>query len=132
VTFALPKDSERDYLDAHHFFLGTVIMIKRSAFTFLFSVALVFGVGTAAGAAEDDTCGNSPQTCDTPEVIIPVDVLPSAPETAAPTATPAGPAALPKQTLPVTGSETAALAFGGLVLVAAGGALVWRSNKAAA
>lgn len=103
-------------------------MIKRSAFTLVFSIALLFGVGTAAGAADDCVeTEASPQTCD------PVGVLPSAPETAAPAATPAGPVAvLPKQTLPVTGSETAGLALGGLVLVAAGGALVWRSNKAAA
>lgn len=99
-------------------------MFKRSAVTFLFSSAMVLGVGSAAGAQTD--CPASPQTCDTPGVL-------SSPQAADPVATVAVAAApLPAQTLPVTGSETAALALGGTLLVAAGGALVWRSNKAAA
>ena len=106
------------------------IMIKHSALSLIFSLSLVLGFGAVAGAqAQDDECeaSSGSETCD-----VPAGVLPSAPETAAPAA-PAAPIAVqPKQTLPVTGTETAGLALGGLVLVAAGGALVWRSNKAAA
>lgn len=104
-------------------------MNKRSALTFIFSSAMVLGVGTAAGAQDDTGCSASPQTCETPQVLS--DPLPTS---SAPTVdTPAVAAApLPAQTLPVTGSETAALAIGGTLLVAAGGALVWRSNRAAA
>lgn len=98
-------------------------MIKRSALTFIFSTAMVLGVGSAAGAQE---CEASPNTCEPA-------VLPSQPTVATPTvAAPAVAAAPLNQTLPVTGSETAALAIGGTLLVAAGGALVWRSSKAAA
>ncbi len=108
-------------------------MIKRSAITFLFSAAMVLGVGSAAGAQQD--CSASPLLTDCEP-----GVLPSAPQVSPPAATPpaANPvvavaaAPLPRQTLPVTGSETAALALGGTLLVAAGGALVLRSNKAAA
>jgi len=103
-------------------------MIKRSAISFLFSTGLILGAGAAAGAQNADDCQASPLP---PTCVPPTDVLPSAPETAAPT-TPAAPVALPKQTLPVTGTETAGLALGGIALVAAGGALVWRSNKVAA
>lgn len=105
-------------------------MIKRSALTFIFSAAMVFGLGSAAGAQDDCSASPLPDSC-TPDVL-------SSPQAAPPSATPvvASPsvdaAPLPRQTLPVTGSETAALAIGGTLLVAAGGALVWRSNKAAA
>lgn len=107
-------------------------MIKRSALTLMFSAAMVLGIGATAGAQDDADCGASPQVCSgTPDV----GVLPSAPApvVAAPAA-PQAPVATvtPRQTLPVTGTETAVLAIGGLVLVSAGGALVWRSNKAAA
>jgi LPXTG-motif cell wall-anchored protein len=107
-------------------------MIKRSALTLMFSAAMVFGVATAGSAQEtgevDDDCKASPLVCPV-DVVEPVEVLPSAPEpvVAAPTTV-----VTPRQTLPVTGAETAALALGGLVLVSAGGALVWRSNKATA
>ena len=102
-------------------------MIKRSALTFLFSSAMVLGVGSVAGA-QTDPCPASPQPCVLAEV---PQAQPAAPAPAV--AAPAVDAApLPRQTLPVTGSETAALALGGTLLVAAGGALVWRSNKASA
>ncbi len=105
-------------------------MIKRSALTFFFSAAMVLGVGSAAGAQQDCSLSPLPAGCD-------AEVLPSAPTADPPAATPTAAtpqvAAAPiQQTLPVTGSETAALAIGGTLLVAAGGALVWRSNKAAA
>ncbi len=104
-------------------------MIKRSALTLIFSSAMVLGLGSAVGAVTDPNCPASPQPCvlsgapqATPSA--------AAPAVAAPAAVAAAP--LQRQTLPVTGSETAALALGGTLLVAAGGALVWRSNKAAA
>lgn len=101
-------------------------MIKRSAISFIFSAAVLAGFGSAAGAVAADDCPASPQTCDAPGVL-------SSPQAADPAPTTAVAAApLPAQTLPVTGSETAALALGGALLVAAGGTLVWRSNKAAA
>lgn len=102
-------------------------MIKRSALTFTFSAAMVLGVGAAAGAQTDDSCSGSPQVC-----VQSSQPVTNAPTSPAPVAAPAPTAQQPTQTLPVTGSETAALALGGLVLVSAGGALVWRSNKAAA
>ena len=104
-------------------------MIKRSALTFIFSAAMVLGLGATAGAQTDCSASPLPDNCNG------TGVLPSNPDTAAPTpvAAPAGPTVVVnKQTLPVTGSETTALALGGIVLVAAGGALVWRSNRAAA
>lgn len=101
-------------------------MIKRSALTFIFSAAMVLGLGSAAGAQDDCSASPLPASCEP-------GVLPAAPQASPPAATPAVAAApIPRQTLPVTGSETAALAIGGTLLVAAGGALVWRSNKAAA
>lgn len=100
-------------------------MIKRSALTFIFSTAMVLGIGSAAGAQTD--CPASPNSCE-PEVRPVAQPASPAPAVAAPAV-----AAAPlNQTLPVTGSETVALALGGTLLVAAGGALVWRSNKAAA
>lgn len=105
-------------------FFRMATMIKRSALTFIFSTAMILGVGSAAGA--QDGCPASPQPCD-------VEVKAAGPKAdppAAPVVVAAAP--LPRQTLPVTGSETAAIALGGTLLVAAGGALVLRSNKAAA
>ena len=107
-------------------------MNKRSALTFLFSTALVLGVGSVAGAQQADTCPASPQAC---ALAAAPQAAPNAPvpAVAAPAvAAPAVAAAPLNQTLPVTGSETAALAIGGTLLVVAGGALVWRSNKVAA
>ncbi len=102
-------------------------MIKRSALTFIFSAAMVLGLGATAGAQTDCSASPLPDECNG------VGVLPSNPDTAAPAPAPAGPTVVvKKQTLPVTGSETTALALGGLVLVTAGGALVWRSNRSAA
>ena len=99
-------------------------MIKRTATTVLFSAAMVLGFGSGAGA-QAAPCPASPQPC--------VQNASPATPAATPAATPQVAAApIPAQTLPVTGSETAALAIGGTLLVAAGGALVWRSNKAAA
>lgn len=112
-------------------------MNKRSALTFLFSTAMVLGVGSAAGAQQAEPCPASPQPCAlaaAPQAApnAPVPAV-AAPAVAAPAvAAPAVAAAPLNQTLPVTGSETAALVIGGTLLVAAGGALVLRSNKAAA
>ncbi len=104
-------------------------MIKRSTLTFIFSAAMVLGLGTAAGAQDECSASPLPEEC----IDGGVGVLPSNPDTAAPAPAPAGPTvSVNKQTLPVTGAETTALALGGMVLVTAGGALVWRSNRAAA
>lgn len=132
-TFTLSKEQLCDYVDHQQLLLGTATMFKRSAITFLFSSAMVLSVGSAAGAQTADDCGLSPLVdCPTP-----VEVLNNPPAVVdTPQAPPAGTVAVAaaplQQTLPVTGSETAALALGGTLLVAAGGALVWRSNKAAA
>lgn len=117
-------------------------MIKRSVLTFFFSAAMVLGLGTAASAQNGvDGCPLSPLDPDCvgvlPSAPDPVVAAPSAPDpvVAAPSApAPAGPATTvtTRQTLPVTGTETTVLAIGGLVLVAAGGALVWRSQRVTA
>lgn len=130
LGFALPTDLGWGYNHGINlaFWDGT-LMIKRSALTLTFAIAMVFGLTTAGGAQQAEECGASPQPC-VDEAVPGVDVLPSAPlpvVVAGPVTT-----VTPRQTLPVTGAETAALAIGGLVLVGAGGALVWRSNKAAA
>jgi len=96
--------------------------------TVAFAAAAVFGFTNGAAAQTADPCPVSPSTC------VLADAPTAQPQSPTPVAAPTGVAAapIPRQTLPVTGSETAALALGGTLLVAAGGALVWRSNKAAA
>ena len=116
-------------------------MIKRSALTLTFSVALVLGFGSAASAQAECEASPIPDTC-VGVLPLPTEPTGNTPQgggtppdagTAAPSNNPVSTAVnAPAQTLPVTGAETAALALGGLLLVSAGGALVWRSNRAAA
>ncbi len=98
-------------------------MIKRHLLAVFFAIGLVLGLGATAAGAQ--TCSGSPQVCTNTNVdpTTDPDVLTSGlPDTEV-----AG-----KQQLPVTGAESAALAVGGTLLVLAGGAMVWRSNRATA
>lgn len=115
-------------------------MIKRTALSLLFALGLTFGFATVAGAQENPDCGQSPNTCEIDSEVLaqPIEGV-SAP--AAPVSAPAvevvQAAAAPttvagKQQLPVTGTESIVLLLGGTALVAAGGALVWRSKGASA
>lgn len=100
-------------------------MRKRTAIAFFFSLFLLLGFNTAAGAQGD--CGDSPQPCGVLPGPLPPTKAPVPVVTESATTAVAG-----KQQLPVTGSDTVGIVLGGTVLVLAGGALVWRSNRAGA
>lgn len=105
-------------------------MRKRTATSFLFSLFLLLGLSTAAGAQDD--CPDSPQGCGVLPGPLPPAAAPPA-KTPVPVVTESATTAVAgKQQLPVTGSDTAGIVLGGTVLLLAGGALVWRSNRAGA
>lgn len=96
--------------------------------TGIFAGVVASLVGAGAASAQIDLCEESTGDVCTVEVeAIPLNPPPSAPEIQS-----VDPIRVQgSQQLPVTGTEAGTLALGGAVLLAAGGALVWRSRASA-